>query len=275
MTERGDHQRAGHAVSTRSVWRSAGALVLGGTGYSIVGVMPRAFTSAAIDVWLPAQTPPGPGGSRRALHERRRATGRQASRSTGRRRSERRSNRHSANGIRRRTGWSVTVGDPEGVARWRVSPRLTLVFGAVALLLAIAIASIAGPHARPTRHRRRELSIRRRLADRADTSSASLMRKWRSSRPGAAAGGAGAHWLVRAVRTSVRDRAAHERAHARLASARVQRRDQRRCGGARVRSWPAMHARTETLRRNSPKADAAVRRFTTGSSTCSWPVRLR
>ena len=34
-------------------------LVLGGAAYTIVGVMPKVFTSAPIDVWLPAQTPPG------------------------------------------------------------------------------------------------------------------------------------------------------------------------------------------------------------------------
>jgi len=34
-------------------------LILAGVGYTVVGVMPAAFTNAAIDVWLPAQTPPG------------------------------------------------------------------------------------------------------------------------------------------------------------------------------------------------------------------------
>ena len=34
-------------------------LVLGGVGYSVVGVMPRAFTSATVDIWLPAQFAPG------------------------------------------------------------------------------------------------------------------------------------------------------------------------------------------------------------------------
>ena len=34
-------------------------LVIGGAGYPIVGVMPRAFTTAATEVWLPAQLAPG------------------------------------------------------------------------------------------------------------------------------------------------------------------------------------------------------------------------
>ena len=34
-------------------------LVLGGVGYTIVGVMPPAFTGSLTDVWLPAQTPAG------------------------------------------------------------------------------------------------------------------------------------------------------------------------------------------------------------------------
>ena len=42
--------------------RRAGAigarLTVGGTGYTIVGVMPRAFTPAATDVWVPAQLSP-------------------------------------------------------------------------------------------------------------------------------------------------------------------------------------------------------------------------
>lgn len=38
-------------------WTVGKRLVIGGQGFTIVGVMPRNFTSAAIDVWLPAQTP--------------------------------------------------------------------------------------------------------------------------------------------------------------------------------------------------------------------------
>src|SRR5258705_2730199 len=34
-------------------------LIVGGTGYTIVGVMPRAFTAAALHVWVPAQLAPG------------------------------------------------------------------------------------------------------------------------------------------------------------------------------------------------------------------------
>ena len=48
---------------TRRYGRAPGAvgqrLVLAGVGYTIVGVMPATFTGASIDVWLPAQTPPG------------------------------------------------------------------------------------------------------------------------------------------------------------------------------------------------------------------------
>jgi predicted permease len=52
----------GEGLWTRRYGRAPGVLgqrlVLGGIGYTVVGVMPAAFTSASIDVWLPAQTPP-------------------------------------------------------------------------------------------------------------------------------------------------------------------------------------------------------------------------
>ena len=52
----------GESLWSRRYGRAPGAvgqrLVLDGSGYTIVGVMPAAFTSASIDVWLPGQTPP-------------------------------------------------------------------------------------------------------------------------------------------------------------------------------------------------------------------------
>src|SRR6516225_8728080 len=65
-----DEERYGGAtavVISERVWarrfaRSPSAvgsrLTIGGQGYTIVGVMPRAFTTAATDVWLPAQLSP-------------------------------------------------------------------------------------------------------------------------------------------------------------------------------------------------------------------------
>src|SRR5438270_26940 len=54
---------------TRKYGRRAEAigwsLTIRGDSYPIVGVMPYAFTSAAIDVWLPAQFAPSTGPMRR------------------------------------------------------------------------------------------------------------------------------------------------------------------------------------------------------------------
>jgi MacB-like periplasmic core domain len=48
-------------------------LTIAGIGYTVVGVMPRAFTPGSIDVWVPAQVAPGLMRVREALHRRRRA----------------------------------------------------------------------------------------------------------------------------------------------------------------------------------------------------------
>jgi putative ABC transport system permease protein len=52
----------GYAFWTRRYHQSPGAigrrLIIQGKGYTIVGVMPKDFQTANIDVWIPAQTPP-------------------------------------------------------------------------------------------------------------------------------------------------------------------------------------------------------------------------
>lgn len=136
-------------------------LVLGGVGYTIVGVMPVAFTSALTDVWLPAQTPAGllriraarflsgigrlkPGVTiahaaadlarvQQVLGERYPATDK---------------------------GWSASVADLKELRVGEYRRALWLVFGAVALLLAIAIANIAGLLLVQLRRRAREFAIR-------------------------------------------------------------------------------------------------------------------
>src|SRR5260221_6972869 len=50
----------------RSPSAIGGRLIVGGTAYAIVGVVPRAFSTAATDVWLPAQFAPGVYGVREA-----------------------------------------------------------------------------------------------------------------------------------------------------------------------------------------------------------------
>ena len=137
------------------------ALVIGGRSYQIVGVIPRAFTTASTDVWLPAQISP-------SLMQYREA--------------------RFLNGIGRlRTG--VAIADaardlavvqqalgrefPSSDAGWSAELQslkesrigtsrrgIVLVFGAVALLWMIAVANIAGLTLVQVHRRARELAIR-------------------------------------------------------------------------------------------------------------------
>jgi predicted permease len=173
-------------------------LVLGGTGYSIVGVMSRAFTSAAIDVWLPAQTPPGLLAVRAARFMS--GVGRLKAGVTIEQAAGDLKGVQQALGERYPAtdkGWSVTVGDLKELRVGEYRRALTLVFGAVALLLTIAIANIAGLMLVQLRRRRRELSIRQAIGGSRGHIVGSLMREVAIiAAAGAAAGGAGAYWLV-------------------------------------------------------------------------------
>jgi putative ABC transport system permease protein len=150
---------------TRRYGRDLGALgqrlVLGGVGYTIVGVMPDAFTSASTDVWLPAQVAP----TLMRIREARFLSG------VGRMKSgvaiaqaavdlarvqQTLGEQHPATD----KGWSVSVAD---MKEWRVGEyqrALWLVFAAVALLLAIAVANIAGLLLVQLHRRAREFAIR-------------------------------------------------------------------------------------------------------------------
>jgi len=142
-------------------------LVIGGIGYTIVGVMPPAvaWRSAAAaggtDVWMPAQAPPGlirfrearfmngVGRIRAGLTlPQARADLERVQRDLGR--------QYPASD----KDWSVSVND---LKEWRVGQYrrgLWLVFGGVALLFAIAVANVAGLMLVQLRRRARELSIR-------------------------------------------------------------------------------------------------------------------
>jgi putative ABC transport system permease protein len=137
------------------------ALLIGGRSYEIVGVMPSRFTSAATDVWLPAQISPGlmrvrearfmggigrlrPGVSIEAgggdLVSIQDALAREFPRTDA--------------------GWSAEVSSLKE-ARIGASRRgLVLLFGAVGSLWIIAVANIAGLTLVQVRRRARELAIR-------------------------------------------------------------------------------------------------------------------
>ena len=136
-------------------------LVLGGVGYSIIGIMPAAFTDAPIDVWLPSQTPPGLLRVREARflsgvgRMRRGVTIAQAAADL----------QHVQQTLGERypasdKGWSVSVGDMKDGRVGNYREALWVVFGAVGLLLAIAVANVAGLMLVQLHRRASELSIR-------------------------------------------------------------------------------------------------------------------
>ncbi len=137
-------------------------LIVAGTGFTIVGVMPRQFASPTIDVWLPAQLAPflmtqvrearfysgvgrlKPGVARQQAQEDlarvQSDLGRQYPRTDA--------------------GWSALVGDLKENRVGNYRKTLYFVFAALALLLLIAVANIAGLMLSQLHQRSRELAIR-------------------------------------------------------------------------------------------------------------------
>ncbi len=160
----------GAAVISYSLWTrrygqdpkvTSKRLVLAGKGYSIVGVMPRDFFEPSIDLFLPAQIAPfllrlrearffgGVGRLKPGV------TLEQAQADLGR--------------VQRELGeqypqtdkdWSARVGDLKEGRVGEYRRTLLLVFGAVGLLLLIAVANIAGLTLAQLHQREREMAIR-------------------------------------------------------------------------------------------------------------------
>ena len=160
---------------TRRFARSPAAvgqrLMIGGRGYTIVGIMPRAFTSGlertalhtamSIDVWIPAQLPQQLlqirearflGGVGRMRHS---VTLEQAQSDLAR--------------VQRQLGeqypktdkdWGTQLVDLKEVRVGEYRRALLLIFGAVALLLLIAVANVAGLMLVQLRRRAAEFAIR-------------------------------------------------------------------------------------------------------------------
>lgn len=137
-------------------------LVIDGKGWSIVGVMPKEFTTATADLWIPAQLNPvlltrirearfygGMGRMKPGV------TMQQAQADLAR--------------VQQRLGeqypqsdknWSALVGDAKEQRVGEYRRTLLLVFGAVGLLMLIAVANIAGLTMAQLHQREREMAIR-------------------------------------------------------------------------------------------------------------------
>jgi predicted permease len=160
----------GAAVISEALWTrrfsrqpsAVGAsLVIGGRLYQVVGVAPATFTSAATDVWLPAQTPQG----LMRVREARFMSG------VGRLRPGVTVESGAANlaavqdALAREfpktdAGWSVEVRPLRDARIGDARRGLVLVFGSVALLWLIAVANIAGLTLVQVSRRARELALR-------------------------------------------------------------------------------------------------------------------
>jgi putative ABC transport system permease protein len=136
-------------------------LLLGDVGYTIVGVMPKAFAPAAIDLWLPYAYSAGMLRQRGARFLR--GVGRlKAGVTLEQARSEvrRLADRLGEQFPRTDKGWSVLLNDYHQAQTGSSSRQLSLLFGAIAALLLILCANISGLMLGQVQQRERELAIR-------------------------------------------------------------------------------------------------------------------
>jgi putative ABC transport system permease protein len=206
-----DEERFGGAAAavisegfwTRRFARSAAAvgsrLTIGGTAFTIVGVMPHAFSTAAVDIWVPAQTPP----FIVAMRDARFITG------VGRIKPgftiddaradlARVQNALGDEFPKTDRGWSAEIRDLKSLRVDDFRRPLLLVLGAVGLLFAIAIANVAGLVLVQLHRRASELAVRAAIgASRAQVVAALLREIAIIAAIGAAAGAAASVWLTR------------------------------------------------------------------------------
>ena len=182
-------------------------LILGGMGYTIVGVMPRDFANPAIDVWIPAQLAPPVIGIREARFLS--GVGRMKAGVT------RAQAQEDLARVERELGeqypqtdkdWSALVGDLKEARVGEHRRALLFVFGAVGLLLLIAVANIAGLMLTQLQRREKELAIRSSIcATRAQVIGGVMREVLLIAAAGAGVGCTVAAWLVDFLKTVLTD----------------------------------------------------------------------
>ncbi len=177
------------------------ALILAGARYPIVGVMPRDFTSSTTDAWLPAQLPAFLQNMRDARFYsgvgrlRAGVTGAQATADLDRVQAQLGAKFPATDG-----GWSAQVSGLKGFLVGSSQATLWAIFAAVLLLLALAIANIAGLTLAQLQGRARELAIRSALGGSRAQVAATVLREALLLSAAAAALGGGLAWAgVRAA----------------------------------------------------------------------------
>jgi putative ABC transport system permease protein len=136
-------------------------LVLAGKGYTIVGVMPKELAAPAVDLWIPAQTNPALMRIRQArfysgiARMKPGVTMPQAQADLARVQSQLGERFPQTD-----KDWSALVGDLKEQRVGDYRRTLFLVFGAVGMLLLIAVANIAGLTLAQLHQRQREMAIR-------------------------------------------------------------------------------------------------------------------
>jgi predicted permease len=136
-------------------------LVLAGEGFSIVGVMPDNFAPTAIDVWLPARTPPFLLRQRNARFYS--GVGRMKPGITLEQARSDLASVQSALGEQfpaTDKGWSAAIRDMKAARVGDAARPLVLLFGAVAMLLLLTVTNVAGLVLAQLHQRERELAIR-------------------------------------------------------------------------------------------------------------------
>ncbi|HXI42828.1 MAG TPA: ABC transporter permease [Bryobacteraceae bacterium] len=182
-------------------------LILGGTGFTIVGVMPSVFAGPDVDLWVPAQFGAGLMRNREARFLS--GVGRMKAGITMAQAQDDLANAQRELGRQfpqTDKDWSALVGDLKEFRTRNYRQALLFVFAAVALLLLIAVANAAGLMLTQLQRREKELAIRTSIGATRRQVVGGLMREMMLiAAAGVGLGCAAALWLVDFLKTLLTD----------------------------------------------------------------------